>query len=373
MTSPHDASRALRSRLVQTVDSHARALLERPEVVGVGVGTRVRGGVRQDEPCLTIFVREKRSPSALKRSELLATSLPSPAGGTVGVDVVEFGVPTAPPPPARGELLGAVDGRPVPPFLAALRTLQRPTRGGLSAAHWRFPIGTLTIGVCDRSNPGFQYALSCNHVFGRLGAAIPGDPVLQPSAFDGGTVADTFARFDRSVPLLFDGRTPEIADAALAVCFGDVAGGTVEGVGSIAGPRDPSTVKAGEWVCKVGRTTGLTYGTVLSTSATIRVDYSSLGFPGRLVFYHRQIVTTSMAAYGDSGSLLLDGEGRGLGMVFAGGDGGTVHNPLIAITTLLGVIIPTAAPSQRDDFAMRLGIAGESEGQSNGDDVERQA
>jgi hypothetical protein len=337
---PFDEMRAVR----RAATLHTPALLERTGVVGVGAGKRIRAGTFHSQNCVTVFVSKKQPAGALSVSETLPSTVVSPGGRDVGVDVVEFETPTAPPPQESGRRMriavaGTGPGAPVSAFIAGLRRLERPATGGLSMANALFPAGTLTFGVRDRFLPAIRYVLSCNHVLGRMGAAVPGEPIWQPSTLDGGTAVDLIARFSRSAPLLFNGITPEVVDAAIGVSTNLVTQ-TVQGLGFIRSFRPENTVLPGEWVNKVGRTTGLTYGRILAVNATIQVDYSALGFPGKRVFYHRQIVTTGMGAYGDSGSLLTDTAGVGVGLLFSGNaSGGTVFNPLEAVLSVLGIVL----------------------------------
>jgi hypothetical protein len=67
---------------------HERDLMRYPNVVGVGSGTRVRGGKQTGEPCLVVFVERK-----LPEAELApGAALPRELDG-VPVDVVESGRP----------------------------------------------------------------------------------------------------------------------------------------------------------------------------------------------------------------------------------------------------------------------------------------
>lgn len=80
-------------------------------------------------------------------------------------------------------------------------------------------------------------------------------------------------------------------------------------------------------VRKSGRTTGVTDGTVIATAASLRVNYGNRG----MARFRSQILTTPMAAGGDSGSLLVDGAGRAVGLLFAGSDLATVFNPILPV------------------------------------------
>jgi hypothetical protein len=78
-------------------------------------------------------------------------------------------------------------------------------------------------------------------------------------------------------------------------------------------------------VKKSGRTTGLTSGTVQLLDASVQVGYGA----GKIALFTNQILTTNMSQGGDSGSLLVDGEGKkAVGLLFAGSDQVTIHNPI---------------------------------------------
>lgn len=65
---------------------HEQALLARPNVVGVGVGLRQRGGVTQNQVALVILVREKVPSALLDVDELLPAEIEG-----VPVDVQQVG------------------------------------------------------------------------------------------------------------------------------------------------------------------------------------------------------------------------------------------------------------------------------------------
>src|SRR5215213_6934175 len=78
------------------LDMHRARITGRPDVLGVGLAYRRRGGGFAPEPCLTVYVRRKWSPGALRRNCIspLPTWLEAPEGGFVPVDVVEAGALT---------------------------------------------------------------------------------------------------------------------------------------------------------------------------------------------------------------------------------------------------------------------------------------
>ncbi len=89
-------------------------------------------------------------------------------------------------------------------------------------------------------------------------------------------------------------------------------------------------------VRKSGRTTGLSTGEITVLDATVDVSYGlfqSARFEG-------QIVTGPMSSPGDSGSLLVAGDSQlAVGLLFAGSDQATIHNPIQAVLDCLEVEI----------------------------------
>jgi len=89
-------------------------------------------------------------------------------------------------------------------------------------------------------------------------------------------------------------------------------------VGGITGKRVPSV---GEEVKKMGRSTGLTEGTIIDNSASINVEYDS----GVAMFTDVIVVEgANIVAPGDSGSPVLTPDNSFVGLLFAGNDAGSV-------------------------------------------------
>jgi len=95
--------------------------------------------------------------------------------------------------------------------------------------------------------------------------------------------------------------------------------------------------RPGDIVHKVGRTTGLTEGPVLAVDVSMRVAYHFPGFPAGTAMFVRQIIAHVPCAYGDSGSLLLDGQNRAVGLLFGGTEGHTYFNPFTEVEKALDV------------------------------------
>lgn len=327
--------------VVQVKERHAAGLLARPNVVGVGVGYKTVGAERAGPLSVVALVHTKMPRAALSERALIPAVLDG-----VPTDVVEVG---------HLRPLQAHTGR------------WRPAPGGVSAGHYQVTAGTLGCWVRDRAS-GQALLLSNNHVLAHGNAAQPGDSILQPGAADGGRLpADLLARLERFRPLvfqmtgvdsglagwlvaalnalsrLFGGRhqfrvaviDPQAVNAVDAAVARPVDAATIRKdileIGAVEGTAPASLGMA---VRKSGRSTGLTTGTVQVLETTVNVSYGE----DQQARFERQIVTSPMSSPGDSGSLLVAAEApRAVGLLFAGSDQATIHNPIQAVLDALAV------------------------------------
>ena len=313
-------------------EQHKNMLLNLPNVCGIGIGYRITAGRMTGELSIMILVRKK-----LPKAGLGAKAVAPQEIQGVRTDVLQVG---------------------------DIRALQLPTErwrpapGGVSLGHYKMSTGTLGCTVYDRTT-GEVLILSNNHVAANINDAQIGDPILQPGAADGGSVdKDTIARLEKFVPIdfgtepatcnlanafvtgvnLFTGllgsshqvetfqyhpNASNLIDAAVArpVDEGDIKTEILE-IGELAGVK---AAALGMNVRKFGRTTGLTSGEITVLDTTVSVNYGS----GLAAIFDDQIVTTAMSQGGDSGSLLVAGDSRhALGLLFAGSEESTIHNPI---------------------------------------------
>lgn len=322
-TGRFDLARAARAQQVQS-------LLARSDVNAVSVGLRAVGGIETNEPCVTVWVDRKLPVEELSPARLLPTQLPVEAT-RVRLDVRETTRLVAPAGATPATVIPA-DSTPDDPT----REPMRPVQGGVSGASFRFPIGTLTCVVSDAGDPAQQYLLSCNHVLAHVNAGLVGDPVYQPASTDGGNASDTVAWLARWFPISFIPGQTNLVDAALASVPAGWSLPDVVGVGPITGVRSAASLEPGEQVRKVGRSSGITVQSVVGIDADVWVSYwTATGLMSTL--FTSQILTTACAAYGDSGSPLLDADNRIVGMLFSGTAQTTAFNHFDAIETMLEV------------------------------------
>lgn len=325
-------------RELELLAEHASSLLARANVVGVGIGRKVRRGQRLPGLCLTVLVREKLPVAALD----LADVIPARIGG-VRTDVLESGA--------------------LRPFEQAER--MRPACPGLSIGHYQVTAGTFGAVVYDEDS-GEPLILSNNHVLansssGRNRRANLGDPVTQPGSYDAGTLAnDIIGRLERYIPLNF---APALAgqqaaaataiptrwyalaeepkqailnlvDAAVAKPLNtDLVDPSIFGIGPVKGTI---SAELDMKVQKSGRTTGLTSGTILIKNVVMRVDYGEVG----TCIFTNQLVSDIKSGPGDSGSLIVGMQNQAVGLLFAGGNNITVLNPIADVVQQLRIKFP---------------------------------
>jgi hypothetical protein len=317
-------------------------IMGKPNVVGVGVGYRERAGRIVDELCVVAMVRRKLPASALKPEEFVPKRVKD-----VPTDVFEVGVLRA---------------------LQARTERYRPAPGGVSIGHYQITAGTLGCVVRDRAS-GDRLILSNNHVLADINAGRAGDPILQPGSYDGGIEGrDMIAVLERFIPLQFK-EAP--STCSLANLFGGAANLLARMVGSahrlrvyredpsainqvdaaLARPLDESMIlneildigvvggimpaKLGMNVRKSGRSSGFTTGQIRVVDASVQVEYDS-----HRADFDDQIITGPMSQPGDSGALLVLGDGLlAVGLLFAGSQQATVYNPIQPVLEALDVVL----------------------------------
>ncbi|MDC0746547.1 hypothetical protein [Polyangium mundeleinium] len=210
------------------------------------------------------------------------------------------------------------------------RSLQRPLVPGCSVAHVDVTAGT--IGGFVELPDGSQRMLSNNHVLANSDAGSVGDLILQPGPADDGThPPHAVARLQEFIPLQGSN-----IDAALAPLLPNVkfecryGNRTLTGVG----PASPNME-----VFKIGRTTGFTKGSVRA----IAVDDVRVRYGNRVIFFDDQIEIEGdggpFSRGGDSGSLIFNASGAGVGLLFAGSDTGGASGHGFTYANQLGQVL----------------------------------
>jgi hypothetical protein len=309
-------------RVVEVRQLHEAELLTLDGVVGVAESYKVKAGKPTKEWAIIVLVEEKHRKAEVGKNDLVPAEIDD-----IPTDVVEVG---------KIEAL-------------VFNAKTRPALPGFSIGHYAITAGTFGCVVRDirhsDPHPGDDdyLILSNNHVLANINAGKPGDLILQPGPFDGGLFpSDTIATLDRFEPIIlsqFASPTGyNLVDAALARPSHS-RNMTASIIGAIM-PQGVDQARVGTIVIKAGRTTQVTVGTVIAVNATVVVGYGSAG---NGLFRH-QILTTAMAAGGDSGSLLMDRNLKAVGLLFAGSSRITIHNHIADVEAALGVR-PVCAPT----------------------------
>ncbi|MFJ8085363.1 hypothetical protein ACIQ6Y_32850 [Streptomyces sp. NPDC096205] len=207
---------------------------------------------------------------------------------------------------------------------------KRPVLGGVSvfssrlAAQAQPTAGTLGAIVVDSLDPTTFYGLSNHHVLCADLGRGQGDEIIQPEPPFGSIPGDR-------VGVLHDWAFPEgepegSIDAAIFRLETDSIP-EVEEVGPVFGSVEP---KLGMLVSKRGRTTGLTFGVIVSTGGDYSLAYPRLPAVGAPPSVWRTLTnqiqvradfpqSIVFGESGDSGAVVLDSQSRVVGLYWGGG------------------------------------------------------
>ena len=162
--------------------------------------------------------------------------------------------------------------------------------------------------------------------------------MIQPGSLDGGRSQDRAGGLSRFVPLRFNNR-PNRIDAALAE-FDNRAevNRSILGVGPPMGVANPGLHLL---VRKAGRTTGITEGII----RVVNFDVASVEYENGLVRVDDVVVIEGVgdafSEPGDSGSAVVDPQGRAVALLFAGTPQVTFATPIRRILNRFKVRIAT--------------------------------
>jgi len=284
-------------------------------VVGVGIGPKIRGGKTTATTSIRIYVERKVGKNALSKSDLLPAKIDG-----IPTDVVQTGRLYAQVPIAQTRL--------------------RPTKGGCSVGFQGVGFvmaGTLSCLVTDGHK---RFILSNNHVLANENALPLGSPIFQPGLLDGGNAnTDRVAKLSRFVRIQRVPAQNTVDCAIAALTRANIASPLIlPSVGAL-GSAVPVVAKVGMAVHKHGRTTGYTRGKVIDVAADVNITYDF----GTARFVNQIIIVGSGGSFsdsGDSGSLIVRRTGnRATGLLFAGSSSHTIANHIQDVLTALGVTL----------------------------------
>lgn len=192
-----------------------------------------------------------------------------------------------------------------------------------------------TIGAVVMKN-GIRYMLSNNHVLARQNRAQIGEQIVQPGRADTrGIPTEPVAILSAFKPVNFSGSNR--MDAAIARYLDYHSYSMIDK--AFAPSQVVAAARTGLQVKKMGRTTGLTSGSIVGTNVSVKVE-----FDGKTALFENQIYIKSdvgeFLKAGDSGSLLVTANtNQPVGLCFAGGEGSAFANPIQPILDHFGVTI----------------------------------
>ena len=269
-------------------------LLKYKGVIGVDVNLKQVKGQKTDNYSITVYVKRK-----IVKDELSAEdAIPSEIEGIV-TDVIEC--PNVWPSSEPAEQ-SAVEVKSKKPQTGVLS-------GGLDISNQYNLAGYGTLGIVALSNQ-VPTALSCAHVM-LFPPPQLGQGVIEPSGPNGGTYpADSIGTVSAA------SYNQQNIDAALVPIQGRFSNvGHVQKIGNITGL---GTAANNQSVAKMGVTTGLTQGIVVSTTLT----WSYTTPVGPCTLYNQiqvgNVGGITFALPGDSGSVVVDSNRLMVGMVVAG-------------------------------------------------------
>ena len=286
-------------------------LLEMPGVVGVDIGYKEVGGQTTDELAIRVLVEVKRDVSPRERIPRMFENITT--------DVIQ-----------RGQIKFMVDPVKYDPLV-----------GGISLGACSGPPGTGTLGAIVRDlATGQLLGLSNWHV---LVAGVTGQyNIAQPGPGDGGVCpTDVIGQVTRSA-------INEYVDCAVVAINGRIAQPRVVYTGYLAGAQG---CQYGDRVKKRGRTSGVTWGDVDTTDATI--TFSDAGatrtFRHQIGIWRAAGVSDFFLQPGDSGSVVTRWNNTVCALAFAASignpffpDGAYAYaNPISAVMSALNIAIAT--------------------------------
>ncbi|MFD4502675.1 DNA/RNA non-specific endonuclease [Streptomyces sp. NPDC058457] len=254
--SPPRKSASAQDKLIDSLKQYIRTrgpdLLKDPNVSSVGIGQKIKNGVRGKQVVLQFTVDSKAEPEALEA--LGTTRIPD----TVTVDGIQ--VPTD------------VVQRSYTPHFRVVAEAEQPERKrhldpiipGASVGGVTVTAGTIGCIVFDKTD-GTPYVLSNWHVLQGPDGQL-GEEIVQPGRFDDNRVSRNHLGAlkrshlgpagDCAVATIDGGRTfdPKILDLGVA-------------------PQELGEPELGDKVIKSGRTTGVTHGIVRRIGTMVKIDY----------------------------------------------------------------------------------------------------
>ncbi|XP_058072058.1 protein NARROW LEAF 1 isoform X2 [Magnolia sinica] len=296
--------------------------------LGTAIGFRIRQGMLTDIPAILVFVARKVHRQWLSHIQRLPSALEGPGGVWCDVDVVEFSYFGAPAPTPKEQLYSElVDGlRGSDPSIGSGSQVASQETYGTLGAIVKSRTGSRQVGFLTNRHVAVDLDYPSQKMFHPL------PPNLGPGVYLGAVERATSFITDDLWYGIFAGTNPETfvrADGAFIPFADDFDTSNVttlvKGVGEIGDVKTvdlqaPINSLIGRQVVKVGRSSGLTTGTVMAYALEYNDEKGICFLTDFLVVGENQ---QTFDLEGDSGSLvLLTGQGgekpRPIGIIWGG-------------------------------------------------------
>lgn len=278
--------------------------------LGTAIGFRIRRGLLTDTPAILVFVARKVHRQWLRHIQCLPAYLEGPGGVWCDVDVVEFSYFGAPAATPKEQLYNElVDGlRGSDPYIGSGSQVASQETYGTLGAIVKSRTGTRQVGFLTNRH----VAVDLDYPNQKMFHPLP--PSLGPGVYLGAVERATSFITDDLWYGIFAGTNPETfvrADGAF-VPFADdfdlsYVSTSVKGIGEIGNVnildlQSPINSLIGRQVVKVGRSSGLTTGTIMAYALEYNDEKGICFFTDFLVVGENQ---QTFDLEGDSGSLIL--------------------------------------------------------------------
>ncbi|GMP71419.1 hypothetical protein CsSME_00029833 [Camellia sinensis var. sinensis] len=296
--------------------------------LGTAIGFRIRRGVLTDIPAILVFVARKVHRQWLSRIQCLPAALEGPGGIWCDVDVVEFsyyGAPAATPKEQLyNELVDCLRGS--DPYIGSGSQVASQEKCGTLGAIVKSRTGNQQVGFLTNRH----VAVDLDYPNQKMFHPLP--PSIGPGVYLGAVERATSFITDDLWYGIFAGTNPETfvrADGAFIPFAEDFnisnVVTSVKGIGEIGDVnsidlQSPINSLIGRQVVKVGRSSGLTTGTIMAYALEYNDEKGICFFTDFLVVGEDQ---QTFDLEGDSGSLILltgqnGGKPRPVGIIWGG-------------------------------------------------------
>lgn len=296
--------------------------------LGTAIGFRIKRGMLTDVPAILVFVARKVHRQWLSHLQCLPTALEGPGGVWCDVDVVEFSYYGAPAATPKEQLYTElVDGlRGSDPVIGSGSQVASQETYGTLGAIVKSRTGNLQVGFLTNRHVAVDLDYPSQKMFHPL------PPSLGPGVYLGAVERATSFITDVLWYGIFAGTNPETfvrGDGAF-IPFAEefdmsYVTTSVRGIGEIGDVKtidlqSPISSLIGRQVVKVGRSSGLTSGTIMAYALEYNDEKGICFFTDFLVVGENQ---QTFDLEGDSGSLILlageNGEkARPVGIIWGG-------------------------------------------------------